>query len=53
MYRVTIVELFPETQTPQEVKRFEQVVDAIDLPKVFAAINAKPRKPRVRKAPKE
>jgi hypothetical protein len=49
-FRVTIVEIFPETQTPQEVKRFEQTVDAIDLMRVIDAVNTPPKPKRVRKA---
>jgi len=36
------------TKSTQEV--FKQSVDTIDLKKVFAAVNSRPRKPRVAKA---
>lgn len=50
-FTVTVTELSNDasgvTQSTQEV--FRQSVDAIDLPKLFAAVNAKPRKPRAPK----
>ena len=49
MFRVTVVEVFPETNVPQEVKRLEQYVDVLDLSAVIAAVNRKPRKPRAPK----
>jgi hypothetical protein len=53
-YRVKIEEIFEasnlEVERREPITRFEQVVDAIDLRRVFQAINAKPRKVRVRKA---
>ena len=52
-FRILIEEIFPATNLEVErrepVKRFEQVVDVLDLPAVFAAINKPPRKPRARK----
>ncbi len=34
------------------VERYRQTVDVLDLQKVMAAVNAKPRKPRVKKESK-
>jgi len=51
-FRVTVEEIFPGPEgsdSTELIKRFEQVVDQIDLPKVFAAINTPPRKKRERK----
>ena len=50
MFKVTITELRPETETPQEITRYTQTVDALDLKRVMDAVNHKPRAPRVRKA---
>lgn len=51
-FRVTVEEIFPtsnlEVEKREPIKRFEQVVDVLDLPAVFAAVNKAPRKPRVR-----
>ncbi len=56
-YRVTVEEIFEssnlEVERREPIKRFEQVVDAIDLPAVFAAVTTLPRKSRVRKAKPE
>lgn len=50
MFKVTVEEVFRDTDTPATVKRFEQTVDQIDMKRVIDAINHKPRAPRVRKA---
>jgi len=54
MYRITVMEISPmpdsEGRAPEEVKRFEQTVDVLDMSGLIAAVNRKPRKPR---APKE
>lgn len=52
-FRIVVTEVRPETETPQEIERFRQVVDQVDLAKLFQAINTPPRKPRVRKAKAE
>lgn len=48
MYRITIEEStdVEATDGPQFTKVFEQTLPEIDLPKLIAAINAKPRKLR-------
>ena len=53
MFKVTITELRPETETPQEITRYTQTVDTLDLKRVMEAINTPPRKPRVRRKVKE
>ena len=35
-----------------KIERYRQTVDVLDLQKVMAAVNAKPRKPRVKKESK-
>lgn len=51
MFRIIIEECdHPEHAT---VERYRQVVDQLDLKAVMAAVNAKPRKPRERKAKTE
>lgn len=53
MFKITVVELtgqhMPSDQ-PEEIKRYEQIVDALDLPAVMAAVNRKPRAPRKSRA---
>ena len=53
MFKVTIEEFQGaplDGQTPAPVKRYEQTVDVIDMRAVMAAVNKKPRAPRVRKS---
>jgi len=57
-WRVTVEELIADdtlviAEPPTPILRFQQIVDVIDLPAVFAAINKPPRKVRVRKAKAE
>jgi hypothetical protein len=51
MFRITITEFTKSDQddapVPNALERYTQSVDAIDLPKIIAAVNAKPRKARV------
>lgn len=51
-YVVTVTEIFsdPTGAKASTAEVFMQSVDTIDLPKLFAAVNAKPRKPRTPKA---
>jgi len=52
-FRIVVTELIPgvvEGQETEEIERYRQVVDQVDLAKLFQAINTPPRKPRVRKA---
>lgn len=52
-FRIVVTELIPGVlvdQEPEEIERLRQVVDAIDLPAVFLAINTPPKPKRVRKA---
>jgi hypothetical protein len=52
-YRITVEEVLPavgERMVDTTISRYVQQVDAIDLQKIIAAVNAKPRAPRVRKA---
>ena len=52
MFRVIIEEIMQDhsEDCPHTVKRYEQVVDMLDMPAVMDAVNRKPRKPRERKA---
>lgn len=57
MFKVTIEEIPPPAQPPggesgEPIKRYEQVVDTIDMRAVMAAVNTPPRVKRVRKAKK-
>jgi len=52
-FRVVVTELRPETEVPMEIERFRQIVDQIDIAKVFLAINTPPKPKRVRKAKAE
>ena len=48
-YRITVEEFdsnYDPVQASVTIKRFEQVVDDLDLPKLIAAINTKKRGPR-------
>lgn len=47
MYRITIEEINGDAPA---IKRYEQTVDAIDLPLVQEAVNTKPRPPRKSRA---
>ena len=53
MFRVTVEEILEvnpkDAPASDPIKRFEQCVDALDLSAVIAAVNRKPRKPRVAK----
>lgn len=49
MFTVVVTEVNKDG-VPEGVERYKQTVDVIDLPKLIAAINAKPRKPRAPKA---
>jgi len=56
MFRVTVTEInaMADLGAPHsEVERYSQTVDIVDLPKIIAAVNAKPRKPRERKVKAE
>jgi hypothetical protein len=51
MFKIVITEWTPATQSderpvPEVFERYTQSVEAIDLPKIIAAVNSKPRKPR-------
>ena len=56
MYKIVVTELcnvnsataMPDGDS-EEVERYRQTVDVLDLPKLIDVINAKPRKPRERK----
>lgn len=50
-FRITVIEEISgeDGKIAEPVVRYEQVVDQVNLPAVFAAINKAPRKPRVRK----
>jgi hypothetical protein len=50
-FRVSVVEEIAgqDGKIVEPIVRFEQVVDALNLQAVFAAVNKPPRKPRVRK----
>lgn len=63
MFKIVISELFDQSVPlepgarlisgeleKREVKRYEQIVDNIDLPAVMAAVNRKKRAPRTPKA---
>ena len=52
MFRIIVTELqeVGDPLTDAEMERYRQTVDALDLPKLIYVINAKPRKPRERKA---
>jgi len=53
-YRITIEEVFAATERVVEDRKiYEQTVDVLDIPAVMAAVNRKPRKPRVRKEKEE
>ena len=52
MFEVTIREILshPDGATKAvEIDRYRQVVDALDIPGVMAAVNRKPHKPKERK----
>jgi len=55
MFRIVITEIIPAGDKPGEiavervVERFAQTVDAVDVSKVIAAINFKPRVRRANK----
>ena len=53
MFRITIEEIVTTPSSAGEneclVKRYEQTVELIDLKKIIAAINSKPRGPRAAK----
>lgn len=53
-YVITVTELTadPAGNTIATAELFRQAVAVIDLPKIFAAVNARPRKPRTPKASK-
>ena len=56
MFKITITEWTPasqadDRQVPEVFERYMQSVDAIDMPKIIAAVNSKPRKPREPRAP--
>jgi hypothetical protein len=51
VFKILITEWTPASQAdnrpvPEVMERYSQSVDAIDLPKIIAAVNSKPRKPR-------
>ncbi len=56
MFRIIVEEITVSDKSEvglgseQAIKRFEQTVDVLDLPKLIDVINAKPRKIRERKA---
>lgn len=60
MFKVSVSEISapttesPVSEVPQmyhwQVVRYEQTVDALDMNALIAAVNRKPRKPRVPKA---
>lgn len=54
-FRIEIYEIESPAGTDakgRDVKRYEQVVDVIDIKKIIAAINSKPRGPRAKKGEK-
>jgi hypothetical protein len=58
MFKIVITEWTPASQSderpvPEVMERYSQSVDAIDLPKIIAAVNSKPRKPRAPNAKQE
>ena len=53
MFEIVVNEFKQEDlNTDTRIQRYRQVVDELDLQKVMAAVNAKPRKPRVKKESK-
>ena len=52
MFKVVVTEVSQGTDTPQQVVRYEQCVDALDLIAIIEAVNAKPRKVREPRAAK-
>ena len=52
MFRIIVIELqdMGDQLPDAEIERYRQTVDVLDLPKLIDVINAKPRKPRERKA---
>jgi len=50
-FRIVVTEVFEGTNVkPEEVERYRQTVDELDLRAVMAAVNQKKRGPRERKA---
>jgi hypothetical protein len=55
VFKILITEWWPASQNddrivPEVMERYSQSVDAIDLPKIIAAVNSRPRKAREPKA---
>jgi hypothetical protein len=55
VFKILITEWTPASQSdnrpvPEVMERYSQSVDAIDLPKIIAAVNSKTRKAREPKA---
>jgi len=55
MFEIVVTEIKPaviDDEADTRIERYRQTVDVLDLQKVMAAVNAKPRKPRVKKETK-
>ncbi len=48
VFKVTVEELL-QNEPENRIKRFEQTVDELNLKKLIAAVNDKPRGPRAKK----